>query len=79
MFLWGRDSIIQQPRRGNIHRKEAKMDRTTLATATSLTLMALLSIPLANAAGDPDCGMSAAVTKSQSDERSRTNGVDAKT
>jgi hypothetical protein len=41
--------------------------------------MALLSIPLANAAGDPDRGTSAAVTKSQSDEQSRTNAVDAKT
>ena len=54
------------------------MDRTTLATATSLTLMAMLSIPLAYAAGDPDPSTSAAVTKSQSDDQSKTNAADTK-
>lgn len=54
------------------------MDRTTLATVTSLTLMAMLSIPLAYAAGDPDPSTSAAVTKSQSDDQSKTSAADAK-
>ena len=55
------------------------MDRTTLAKATSLTLVAMLSIPLAYAAGDPDPSTSAAVTKSQSDDQSKTrNAADTK-
>jgi hypothetical protein len=54
------------------------MDRTTLATATSLTLMAMLSVPFAYAAGNLEQGTTDQVVKSQSDDQSQTKGADTK-
>ena len=54
------------------------MGRTTLATATSLTLMAMLSVPFADAAGNLEQSTTAEVMKSQSDDQSQTKGADAK-
>jgi len=53
------------------------MDRITLATATSLTLMTMCSVPFADAAGNIEQGAPAQVVKSQSDEQSWTKGDDA--
>ena len=54
------------------------MDRNNLAAAASLTLMAMLAVPFADAAGNLDQSTTTQVMKSQSDDQAPTKGADTK-